>query len=60
MVGDEDQKSWEMVGNLLISEEWEPCYYHFLLFDDQNDWFSVDIVDYVCRFDPSGQREGKG
>ncbi len=25
MVGDGDLKSWEMVGNLLISEVWEPC-----------------------------------
>ncbi len=24
MVGDEELESWEMVGNLLISEVWEP------------------------------------
>ncbi len=25
IVGDEDLKSWEMVGNLLIFKVWEPC-----------------------------------
>ncbi len=28
LVGDEDLKSWEMVGNLLIYEVWEPCKYY--------------------------------
>ncbi len=27
MIGDEDLKSWEMVGNKLISKVWEPCIY---------------------------------
>ncbi len=29
--GDEDLNSWEMVGNLMISNMWEPCMYDLVL-----------------------------
>ncbi len=44
MVGDDDLKSWEMVGILLIPEVWKPWFYVVLMFNNLLQLFSFLYV----------------